>query len=321
MRLFSGAMWVSSLVALVVLVAAASPAAASSGVGSIRHDNPDNGVISFQLPHSPGHAIVPNAMNYANSGAPGSPLLLFLPATRAVPADYREFLDAATAKGFHVLALDYWNQGKSVVRTCRGIPTCYTAVQQNRLDGTHPSVYSAINPADSIVSRLRVALSYLNNSDKSGGWSNYVSGSRIRWNDIVLAGHSQGGGQSAFISHKYRVRGVLMFSSPVESDNGVPAAWMTSRGATPASAMYGFVSNNDAYYRNIVDSWATLGLGAPVDSVALANADHSHVIQTTLALGNPGQSHLLDITDQTPLSPSGVPVFEPIWDWMLSKVR
>jgi hypothetical protein len=85
--------------------------------------------------------------------------------------------------------------------------------------------------------------------------------------------------------------------------------------------MYGFVSNNDAYYRNIVGSWAALGLGTPVDSVALANSDHSHVIQTTLALGNPGQSHLRDITDQTPQSPTGVPVFLPIWNWMLSKVR
>jgi hypothetical protein len=30
---------------------------------------------------------------------------------------------------------------------------------------------------------------------------------------------------------------------------------------------------------------------------------------------------LLDITDQTPLSPTGVPVFLPTWNWMLSKVR
>jgi pimeloyl-ACP methyl ester carboxylesterase len=314
-------MWLSSVVALVGLVAIASPAEASSGVASIRHDKPGGGVISFELPRSPGQAISPNAMNYATSGAPGSPLLLFLPATRAVPADYRQFLDAASAKGFHVLALDYWNEGNSVVRMCRGIPDCYTAVQQNRLDGSHPSVYSAISPADSIVNRLRVALSYLNKFDSTGGWTNYVSGSRIKWNKIVVAGHSQGGGQSAFIAHKYRVRGVLMFSSPVESDNGVPASWMTSPGATPASAMYGFVSANDVYNKNIVESWAALGLGKPVNTTTLAPAKQAHVVQTTLALGTPGQSHVRDITNLTPRSRSGVPVFAPIWNWMLSKVR
>ncbi|MCU1414132.1 MAG: hypothetical protein JWN80_1472 [Microbacteriaceae bacterium] len=279
-------------------------------------------MLSFQLPVADGHAFSPNAHNLAASGKPGSPLLLFLPATRAVPRDYREFLSMASQTGFHVLALDYSNRGTSVVKTCAGIPDCYAAVQQNRFDGTDPNGWSAIPPEDSILNRLRSALTHLRTTDPSGGWARYATGDHVNWKNIVVAGHSQGGGQSAFIAHRHRVHAAIMFSSPVQTDAGVPATWLTTKGATPASHLYGFVNSHDMYYQNVIGSWRALGMGEPVNAKDdLLEFRNAHTIVSTRDYGTPDESHLWTATDSTPKLANGTPAYAKVWQWLLDRVR
>lgn len=237
-------------------------------------------------------------------------MLLFLAATGHRPSDYRDFLRVARGAGYHVLALDYWNTGLSVQKTCGVNPTCYGQVQRNRLYGTRPGEFSAVNRSNSIASRLKAALASLESRDPSGGWSRYVGRSGIRWNRIVVAGHSQGGGESAYIAHIHRVRGALMFSSPVDSDHHVVAAWMAHPGATPAARLYGFVDTGDMFYRRVLASWRAMGM----------NAVPSHEIVTRRDLGGPDASHLRDITDETPTGADGKPVFAATWSWMLRQL-
>jgi hypothetical protein len=310
--------------ALVAVVAMISIPQAAIGADEPHQPAPakrGSSLISFALPRLTGNIVSPNALNYAKSGRPGSPLLLFLPATGAVPAHYQEFLSTASSLGFHVLALDYWNRGKSVVRTCASNPNCYTAVQQNRFNGSSPTAFSAIAPQDSILSRLHEALGYLSRSDPAGDWSEYSTRGHIDWSQIVLAGHSQGGGESAFIAHGHKVHGVLMFSSPVESDDGIAASWMSTPGKTPASSMYGLVNDNDIYYSHVVGSWSALGLGTSVHSSGLPAGNRAHLIVNTLDLGTPEQSHGRSVSDSTPRNAAGVPLLEPVWNWMLRQLR
>ena len=276
----------------------------------------------FRLHGAEGVDYTPNAMNYASRTSPDSPLLLFLPATRQRPSDYTAFLGTARDRGFHVLALDYWNNGKSVQKTCGIISTCYTDVQRNRLTGEHPTQYSAVSASNSIVSRFTTAISHLTQSDPSGGWGRFAGPRGIDWRDIVVAGHSQGGGESAYIAHIHHVLGVLMFSSPVDSDNGVDASWMFHPGATSASREYGFDDTGDVFSDRIQASWNAMGLGvfgAPAN-VAHSIPANAHELLSTAILGNPIESHSLDITDRTPRSPDGSPVFESVWKWMLGRV-
>lgn len=272
------------------------------------HDRPGSTLTSFRLPETSDSFLTPNARNLAVSGTAGSPLLLFLPATRSVPRDYRAFLDTASSLGFHVLALDYPNRGRSVVRMCAGIPSCYGAVQRNRFQGGGHSAFSAVDRRDSILNRLRLSLDHLQQSDPSGGWSRYRSGDSIRWDRVVVAGHSQGGGLSAYIAHRFHVHGALMFSSPVQSDGGVPARWMLTSGATPASDLYGLVDSGDRYAANVTASWAAIGMTG------------THAQVTDLDLGSPRDSHLRTVTDRTPRV-DGRPVLAPTWRWMLEQVR
>lgn len=276
----------------------------------------------FRLENGHGINFTPNARNYAARTNPTSPLLLFLPATRERPSNYQAFLSVARARGFHVLALDYWNDGKSVEMTCGTNAACYTEMQQNRLDGTDPNQFSAVDPQNSIVDRLTAAINYLDAADPRGGWARFATPQGIDWSDIVVAGHSQGGGESAYIAHIHRVLGVLMFSSPVDSDQGVDASWMGTPGATPASRMYGFDDTGDIFAARIRASWNDIGLSAfgKPQNVEFGHLGSSHELISTVHLGTAMQSHSWDITDETPRTPSGHPIFENVWKWMLDQV-
>ena len=280
--------------------------------------------LSFRLRPVDGVEFVPNARNVAIRSTSAGPLLLFLPATRSVPNDYREFLDAASSVGYHVLALDYWNRGRSVARTCAQDARCYGALQANRFDGSHPTAYSAVSPNDSILARLTHALQTLHRRDPAGGWERYLGPDGVRWNRIVLAGHSQGGGESAFIAHGHRVQGVLMFASPVETDNGIVADWMAAAGVTPTSRYFGFDDTHDMYFDRIQGSWAALGLGSRGPQAVLASdppPTGTHTLVTDLDLGAPDAAHSLIITDAGPRGERNVPVFREVWLWMLRAVR
>ena len=280
--------------------------------------------LSFRLPELHGRPYTPNARNIAMRTSALGPLLLFLPATGAVPRDYRAFLGTAESVGYHVLALDYWNVGLSVARTCALDARCYGAVQANRFDGSHPGRFSAIAPADSILSRLTHALTVLLDRDPAGGWGQYLKGGRVQWGRVVVAGHSQGGGESAFIAHLHHVEGVLMFASPVATDGTISASWMSKAGATPMSRYYGFDDLHDVYFDRIRGSWAVLGVGGPHGPVQLGAVPPaiggSHRIVSDLELGTPGQAHNRIVADDGPRTTVGEPVFAPIWRWMLNAV-
>ena len=208
--------------------------------------------------------VVPNKRNYAARSDASGPLLLFLPATGQQPGDYTRFLRLAADDGYHVLGLDYWNLGHSVASTCAKVASCYGAVQQNRFDGSHPFPKSHVAAQDSVLGRLKPALAYLRRSDPHGGWGRYlVDGGSVRWDRIVLAGHSQGGGESAYIAHTHRVEGALLFGSPIITDGTTAATWLSTPSRTPASRIYAFDNTSDHFWPRIEASWQRLGLGTP----------------------------------------------------------
>jgi hypothetical protein len=277
---------------------------------------------SFTLPDADGAAYAPNAPDVAIRTSVASRLLLFLPATGEVPEHYRGFLDAAGGAGYHVLGLDYVNVGRSLSGTCGAVAECYTAFQANKLDGSTPTAWSSVSPHDSITARLLHALAILRQQDPTGGWDRFTDGGAIRWDRIVVAGHSQGGGESAFIAHGHEVAGVLMFGSPVESYQGVTAAWMAQPGVTPVTRYYGLDSAHDEFVDRITGSWHALGLPGDVVSIgSTAPEVLPHRMVTQVDLGTPQSSHTCFITDAGPHAADGTPLFRGVWQSMLDAVR
>lgn len=258
--------------------------------------------------------VVPNKRNYAARSDASGPLLLFLPATGQQPDDYTRFLQLAADDGYHVLGLDYYNLGHSVASTCAKVASCYGAVQQNRFDGSHPFVKSNVGAANSVLGRLKPALAYLRTQDPRGGWSRYLAGDRVRWDRVVLAGHSQGGGESAYIAHTHRVQGALLFGSPIITDGSTAATWLSTPSSTAASRIYAFDNTNDHFWPRIEPSWQRLGLGTP--QVVGTGSLTAHALISDI---NMPSAHIRLLRNDTPLDASGVPVYEPVWSWMLDR--
>jgi hypothetical protein len=278
-------------------------------------------VLSFKLPYLEHRIHDPNAQDVAQHAAGHAPLLIFLPATGEVPSQYREFLATAVSVGYSVLGLDYWNTGMSVTRTCRGDPRCYTQLQQNRLSGSDASRFSRVGTANSILHRFGAAIEYLQTLDPQGDWGRYLLDGHPVWKNVVFAGHSQGGGESAYIGHLHKLQGVLMFSSPVETFGDVSASWMDTRGATPPSRMYGFDDVHDIYFTRITGSWRRLHMGDPDPQRASAVPTGSHVMLSSLDIGGPLHSHGRSVDDGGPRTEKGTMTFAPTWAWMLEQVR
>jgi len=275
------------------------------------------GPMTFRLGQHAGQALDPNAPNIAEASSGAAPLLIFLPATGAVPQRYTRFLDTAHTAGFSVLGLDYSNTGLSLARSCGTDMGCYGDMLANRFNGTHPTQFSSVTVESGIRDRLHASLRYLCSHDPAGRWQRYLRGSRVRWNKVVLAGHSQGGGEAAYIAHRHAVRGVLMFSAPAEALNGGVAGWLSRSSATPASRMWALDDVHDVYAARITPSWQALGIRSGVPTRLPTGA---HGLLTTLPLGTPGQAHARVVSDRTPVGPDGTPVLEPVWRWMLKQV-
>lgn len=278
--------------------------------------------FNFRLGLINGTVVKPDARDWAARTVETGPLLLFLPATGHVPNNYTKFLTVAAKSGYHVLGLDFWNQGKSVAKTCGVDARCYTEVQRNRFNGQGPSKFSKVDEANSVLARLHAALDYLVEHDPDGGWDQYTSNEQIIWKNIVVAGHSQGGGEAAYIAHRTRVLGQLTFASPIITDDDTRASWLQRKGKTPTSVMYGFDDSGDVYYPRILASWRELGMGhEPLrDRIPVPKSTKQHMLVTTEDIGDPGLSHLRTITDRTPMTEKGEPLFLPVWKWMLKAV-
>jgi hypothetical protein len=270
----------------------------------------------FRLAEAGAAPLVPNHENYAARSRTAGPLLLFLPATGEKPADYSRLLTAASRQGYHVLGLDYWNLGRTVASTCNRDAACYGDVQRNRFDGSSPVPQSRVAPQDSVLGRLVPALAYLRRQDPHGGWGRYTADGRIRWQDVVVAGHSQGGGEAAYIAHTHAVRGALLFGAPIVTDGDVAATWLSTPGRTPASRVFAFDDSHDVFFPRITASWQRLGLGAPRLVSPTTTRFTGHALVETLPMRH---AHLRVASDATPLDAAGDPVFASAWSWMLSR--
>jgi pimeloyl-ACP methyl ester carboxylesterase len=276
------------------------------------------GRTTFRLAMAHGRTAVPDVLNIAQSAPGDAPLLLFLPATGSVPEQYTRFLDTAHAEGFSVLGLAYPNTGPSLAHSCESDMACYGDMLANRFDGTRPTRFSSVGEDDAILARLRDALAYLADHDPAGRWQRYRDGSSVRWKRLVVAGHSQGGGEAAYISHLHPLRGALLFSAPAESLDERTAEWISMTSATPESRVWALDDVHDVYAARIAPTWRALGItpGAPTRLPTGA-----HGLLTTLPLGTRGQAHNRVVNDETPLDANGHPVLEPVWRWMLGRVR
>lgn len=281
----------------------------------VQSTNPENIYTATLQPSKPLSAVTVRNSHVIAMREPAdinTPLLLFLPATGANTDIYTMFEQTAAASGYHVIAMPYANL-RTERSICLSNTACYGDVRAEQLSGTPSGYLPQIAQAAAIKMSLPSALTQLAHQDPSGQWGRYMKAGMIDWSNIVVAGHSQGGGLAAYIAHQTVVKGVIMFSSPNDTFPRTQAVadWLKSPNATPPSRYYGFYDTHDSYAASTTTAWGTM-----LPGISIAKSDNVQTLQGQLL--STAVIHFPDrLTAHFAVVRDGA--YRPVWNYLLEK--
>jgi pimeloyl-ACP methyl ester carboxylesterase len=175
---------------------------------------------------------------------PRAPLVVFLPGSSMEPNKHDLVLQMAAYAGYRTIGLAYDNTFPVEV-ACAATPQCGNNcagdAREEVTTGIATSAALTVDAGDSIVERLYRVLEELDAIDPAGGWSSYyipaagaITTANIIWEDIIVAGFSQGAGHAAYLAHAFPVHGLVVLDGandtcedPLTGDE-LPADWITA---------------------------------------------------------------------------------------------
>jgi hypothetical protein len=265
------------------------------------------------------------------SVSPTGQLFVFFPGSTFVPSDYQLLLKTAAHQGYLTIGLRYpndWNAGGLVDA---GDPNCTERARLEMFDGVDRTQNFSVGPTDSIHHRLVALLEYLDRAHPGEGWGAFLSSGEPVWTSIVIAGHSLGSGEAALIGLRYSTARVLMFSGPQDHCSGsgsVASPWVRAPGMTPTMKFFGFAHLEDPVEPLQLSAWSQLDIdrfGMPAASVNVdihnPPYENAHELKTdalpaTGSYADPHAHRSTAVDADTPRS-GGVPVFDPVWRYMM----
>lgn len=306
------------------------PARLASSSSTADYNAGDSGVTVHSVRPSQADPSVtgpdaPSLAMFARGSKASAVLVVFLPGTGGDPSCCTLFLRRAVSLGYRAIGLTYDNQ-TAVGARCLDNLRCFGTVRWNVFDGSHPSAYSYLPPRDGIKDRLASLLAYLAARYPGEGWARFLRAGEPVWSSIVISGHSQGGGEAAFIGSVRRMRGVATLSSPPDTDlSHQPATWLASvaHGRTALDKFVGFVHSGDPFYSRIVADWNAMQLGSlgPLTSGDTTRSPYGHTHELISSAPLPPvilAAHDSTAVDTaTPKCPDGSPEYAPVWGYML----
>ncbi|WP_016950037.1 hypothetical protein [Anabaena sp. PCC 7108] len=228
--------------------------------------------------------------------------------------------------GYHTINLSYPNSW-TVGSLCRhhSDPDCLEKVRLEIISGRGCCDVLEVGRPNSIENRLVKLLAYLDLKYPHQKWSQYLHGNIPKWDQIIVTGHSQGGGHAALLGKQHCVARVVMLAAPADFSwvLGESAPWLSVPGQTPSERYYGFAHIKDEGYDRIQKAWKLLGMTA---YGSIINVDeqqspyhHSHCLITDIKPDRPDKYHGSVATDRpTPKFSDGTPVFREAWHYLFS---
>jgi hypothetical protein len=171
-------------------------------------------------------------------------LLLHLVGTFDNPASTALFPSLAANNGFKAISLKYPNN-ISATTVCKNStdPACFKKYRQEIIFGDDSSSQVNVNKINCIVNRTTKLLIYLNNTFPSEGWDVFLTQTNeIKWQNVTISGHSQGGGHAAYLGQVFKTNRIIMFASPNDysATYSRPALWLSETSLTADSNYYAF---------------------------------------------------------------------------------
>ena len=185
-----------------------------------------------------------------------------------------------------------------------------------------------VNEVHSVHDRLIKLLEYLHTLSPDEGWDQFLINGEWDYENIVLAGHSQGSGQVAYIARKNEVAKVLLFSGPNDYSEFFDdaATWATGFFATPQERFYALSHLEDGIHSFELQYtfWQRMGLIALGDTVQVGAegvTGSPHLMYTTMRpegnLFGLGKFHNSVVVDRYLSTKGGEAELRGVWEYML----
>jgi pimeloyl-ACP methyl ester carboxylesterase len=226
------------------------------------------------------------------AASPRGQLLVFLNGSGGAPLSGEPLLRVARREGLHALALSY-RSSQAIGVLCQGADACFEPARLALVTGERaagaPRALDDVARDEGIEVRLLAALRLLDGRDAEGAWSQFLSSDQtaVRWDLVIVSGHSQGGGHAALLAKRHRVRRVLMLASPCDArSDGAPASWLSDAigwATDPRTAFFGVWAPGDTTCPAAPQIWSNLGVPSSAqDAMAtVCRAQGPHVAPLT----------------------------------------
>jgi len=238
-------------------------------------------------------------------------LILMIVGTGTAANHNIPFFNFAAAAGYHVISIDYKNTVITTACSNSEDSSCFDAFRQEIVFGAPVSPLVDVDSANSIYHRVYALLLYLGKKYPQQGWQQYLTGGKIQWEKMIVAGHSQGAGHAACLAKKFPVYRVLIFAGPQDFlvKYNAPAGWLSAPGNTPAQRYYAFLHLQDPYdfNRQRADCLPLMPKGT----------DSSLVQPNSPVTGKP-RMLVTNIASSNPHEAMMQPAFSPAWAYLLS---
>jgi hypothetical protein len=152
---------------------------------------------------------------------------------------------------------------------------CFEEVRREIIEGVDYSTEISIEGPESILSRTKKILIYLEANYPNENWGQFLdTNENIAYNKVIFSGHSQGGGHAALLAKYYPLKRAVCFSAP---------------------------------------NW-----GNPMN-IDITATPYNHTRQLTTTYNVPlSDAHACTIQDNKTPKVSNIPVFLPVWTYMLT---
>jgi len=188
------------------------------------------------------HYVLSNGQTRLNT------LLLFIGGTSSAPDDYVFVCDHAASIGLDVISLSYPNGVAAAPLGSSSDPLIFDNYRDEICFGSQGSDVVDVNVLNSINSRTENLLKYLVLEYPGQNWEQYLTASNtLRWDKIIVSGHSQGAGHAGYLGKENSVNRVVMFSGPNDYSTffEAPANWLSESGATPVDKHFSLLHERD----------------------------------------------------------------------------
>jgi len=257
-------------------------------------------------------------------------LLFYMGGTTSTTKNTKLFLKLAANLGYHAVSVAYPNS-TSAQSAC-GFSTdseCFEKFRQEACFGTPLCDSIDIDTLNSLNTRTVKLIQYLDSLYPEQGWGQFIDEDKIAWEKVVTSGHSQGSGHALYFSKVRNIDRCIMFSGANDYSYlyNSPANWISGDFITSVSRSYCFLHLQDETgFPKQYDIMNALGLVSNNDDSTRIDHlsppyKHSNFLYTcetpaSMLLTAYHNSTVVDFW--TPKNYSGNPVFEPVWEYLLT---